>query len=412
MSNKTANNFFIVPPLAIEHARFYQELLRGVVSHQQLGNRLIQLAERAHAFRQFDKVKECGQILSNIPIKSYQAIGHYFLGVAANSKGNGDQDEAKRLFELVVDTTPDDYKVKSILSLGALAFNKMDFDSALFFYRETIKVGKLSEATIQAIKTINVMKALEGSHAQAVKGLETILPLIKYAPAHVYFDVLNSYALELAEVGRKDEARNIMRVVVASPFAFAYPEWQDTAKELREPNRSFVAVPQIKSEYAEIKEIVSQLASEPTKPAEVIPFKLKEAPPPQKPERLTPQEINELSLDQKRELILSEIRTTEMSEFEWNKLMVAVGLVKSGTTDKILDLEDEEILDDIAVIWANHVEPENFAAVLSALRDCDDSLRRNDIIDRMIKKAFQQTHLTRMSEEAWRLEVERRLPKK
>jgi hypothetical protein len=85
---------------------------------------------------------------------------------------------------------------------------------------------------------------------------------------------------------------------------------------------------------------------------------------------------------------------------------------RGGPADKILDLEDEEILDDIAVIWANHVEPENFAAVMSALRDCEDSSRRNDIIDRMIKKAFQQTHQTRLSEEAWRLQVERRLPKK
>jgi hypothetical protein len=58
-------------------------------------------------------------MLSNLPIKSYQAIGHYFLGVAANSKGNGNQDEAKRLFEFAVDTAPDEYKVKAILSLGA-----------------------------------------------------------------------------------------------------------------------------------------------------------------------------------------------------------------------------------------------------------------------------------------------------
>ena len=33
-----------------------------------------------------------------------------------------------------------------------------------------------------------------------------------------------------------------MRVVLASPFAFAYPEWRETAEELREANRSFVAV--------------------------------------------------------------------------------------------------------------------------------------------------------------------------
>ena len=222
MSNDTANTLFMFSPFSSKYAGLYQELLSGVSSYQRLGNRLIQLAEQAHAFRQFDKVKELGQLLSNVPIKSYQAIGHYFLGVAANSMGNGDQDKAQRLFELTVDTAPDDYKVKAILSLGALAFNKKDFDTALYFYRETIKAGKLSAATLQAIKTINVVKAIEGSHEHAVKGLEALLPLIKYAPAHLYFDVLNSYAVELGEVGRLDEAENISSLTIASPFAPYY----------------------------------------------------------------------------------------------------------------------------------------------------------------------------------------------
>ena len=217
-------------------------MVSGVLSYQQLGNRLIRLAEHAHAFRQFDKVKELGQLLANIPIKSFQAIGHYFLGVAANSKGNGDQDESKKLFELAVDTAPDEYKVKAILSLGALSFHKRDFDSALRFYRETIKAGRLSAASFQAIRGISTIKSIEGSHAHAVRDLEAILPLIKYAPAQTCFDVFNSYAVELGETGRIYEARNISRIVLASPFTFAYPEWQETANDLKGPNRSLVII--------------------------------------------------------------------------------------------------------------------------------------------------------------------------
>jgi len=67
------------------------------------------------------------------------------------------------------------------------------------------------------------------------------LPVIKYTPPHIYFDLLNSYAVELGEVGRIYEARNISEIVIHSPFAFAYPEWQDTANDLRGLNRSFVA---------------------------------------------------------------------------------------------------------------------------------------------------------------------------
>ncbi|HST19791.1 MAG TPA: hypothetical protein VLR90_01630, partial [Blastocatellia bacterium] len=232
MSNKTAKTLFIHSPFSSEYAGLYQEMLSGLLDFNRLANRLIQLAEQAYAFRQFDKVKALGQILSNIPIKHYQAIGHYFLAVAANSMGNGDQDKARKLFELAVDTAPDEYKVKAILSLGALAFNRSDFDSALYFYQETIKAGKLSAASLQAIRGTSTIRAIEGSHAQAVKELENALPLIKYAPAQTYFDILNSYSVELGEVGRTDEAEHVSRLTIASPFAPYYPEWQSTFSEI------------------------------------------------------------------------------------------------------------------------------------------------------------------------------------
>ena len=100
-----------------------------------------------------------------------------------------------------------------------------------------------------------------------------------------------------------------------------------------------------------------------------------------------------------------------MRDDDYDRLMDMIGLLESGPADKTLDLEDDKILDDVAVVWSNNVEPEAFAAVLSALRDCDDDLRRNGIIDRMIHVAFEQTLLCTVTEEEWRRKVERRLPK-
>ncbi|MFL6212770.1 MAG: hypothetical protein ACJ74J_02640 [Blastocatellia bacterium] len=242
MSKQTAASLFIYPLSEATSTELYQAMLRGIGSYQQLGERLIQQAEQAHAFRQFHKVGEYGQILSNIPIRNHQAAGHYFLAVAANSKGSGNPDEARRLFEIAIRIAPDGYKVKALLSLGALAFHKRDFDSALYYYQETVRFGKLSAASLHAIKAMSVIKAIECNHTQALNDLEAILPIIKYAPAHIYLDILNSYAVELGEVGRKDEARNIMRRVLASPFIQAYPEWRETAEDLRPSRRSFVAL--------------------------------------------------------------------------------------------------------------------------------------------------------------------------
>jgi tetratricopeptide (TPR) repeat protein len=242
MSKQTAHNLFMVSPFEIRHAGFYQDLLRGISSYEQLGNRLIQQAEQAHTFRQFDRVKEIGQILFNFPLKQYSSIGTYFIGVALNSCGNGDQDKAKGMFELVVDTAPDKYKAKAILSLAAVSFHIQAYDAALRFYNETIKAAPLDSSTIHASRTIAIIKAMEGQHQAAVRDLENLYPLAKYAAPHVYFDYLNSLAVELGEVGRKDEARNIMRVVLASPFASAYPEWRETAEELKPSRRSMVTV--------------------------------------------------------------------------------------------------------------------------------------------------------------------------
>jgi tetratricopeptide (TPR) repeat protein len=424
MNKQTASNLFMLSPLT-KYDGFYQELLKGFVSYERLGNRLIQQAEHAHAFRQFRKLKELALILSNIPIKGCQAIGNYFLAVAANSKGNGDRDEAKRLFELTIDTAPDAYKVKSILSLGALSFHKRDFDSALYFYQETIKRGLLSAASMQAIRGISTIKAIEGNHRHAVTDLERVLPVIKYAPSHIYFDLLNSYAVELGEAGRKDEARNIIKHVVASPFAFAYPEWQDTAIDLKEPNRSFISVPLIEPEQAIQLEPVAvdqptSNEANPEPPTKVLPFPppdsafppLKEAPRPKKPKRVTSTELGGMNLAQKREAILAAIRSGAVPDREYNKMMFMLGLVKSGPADHLIDLEDDAVLTGLIMQWAHMIVPEQLAAVMSALRDCKDDLRRANIIDNIIRKAFEYSKTCNVTESEWRLQVECRLPEK
>lgn len=234
-------------------------MLAGTVNYTQLGNHLIRLGEQAHSLRQFDRVREAGVLLSNIPIKHYQAIGYYFLAVAENSMGNGDQDEARRLFELAVDTAPDSYKVKAILSLGALAFHEKDFNSAFYFYQETIRSAGLGSASLEAIRGITTLKSIEGFHRSAITDLERILPLIRFAPPNLYLTFLNSYAVELSEVGRLREAENIASLVTASPLARYYPEWQETLSDVRSrrKRRSTIAFsrPLIEQEYEAESEV-------------------------------------------------------------------------------------------------------------------------------------------------------------
>ena len=96
-----------------------------------------------------------------------------------------------------------------------------------------------------------VVKALEGDHRGALGDLEKMLPLVRIASAsqpYAYYDYLNSLAVELGEVGRLEEAKNVSRIVLASPFAPAYPEWRETHEEIEirgwRASRSVVAFTQ------------------------------------------------------------------------------------------------------------------------------------------------------------------------
>ncbi len=391
-------------------------MLSGILSFQHLGNRLIQLAEQAHAFRQFDKVKEIGQLLSNIPIKNYQAIGHYFLGVAANSMGNGDQDKAKRLFEIAVDTAPDAYKIKSVLSLGALAFNRLNFDSALYFYQEPIKAGKLSIASIHAIRAISHLKSIEGSHNQAVKDLESVLPLIKHMPPQHYYDFLNSYAVELGEVGRMDEAENVSRLTIASPFAPYYPEWQSTFSEIK-ASRKRPRYVQIKANP--VQEISDQETDLEIYEPEIEPdsnllmFRGQKPLYSQVP-HYSPIDTagDQFTAQQKRTIIVDIV--CNLDEADLDRLFAfAIEIddqpIRSRRPRRI-DLESKSTLEDLMCLWANNdLNPNDYVAVLSALRDCNNPLRFKNIINEMITHIFRFTQERMQGEAMWRKRVEAEL---
>ena len=390
-------------------------MLSGILDFQRLGNKLIQLAEQAHAFRQFDKVKALGQILSNVPIKSYQAIGYYFLGVAANSMGNGDQDKAGKLFELAVDIAPDEYKVKAILSLGALAFNRGDFDSALYFYQEPLKTGKVSMASIHAIRAISHLKSIQGSHAHAVKDLESILPLIKYSPARDYFDFLNSYAVELGEVGRMGEAENVSRITIASPFSPYYPEWQSTYSEIRSSRK--------RPRYVQIKATIEQASNQETAleiyepeiepDTNLLMFRGRKPLYSQEP-HYSPVDAagDQFTAQQKRSIIVDIV--CNLDEADLGRLFAfAIEIddqpIRSRRPRRI-DLEEKSTLEDLMCLWANNdLDPNDYVAVLSALRDCKDSLRRQNIIDEMITHIYRFTQERMQGESMWRKRFEAKL---
>src|SRR5215216_2511913 len=212
MSKDTDKILFIVPSIP----RLYQQLFAGIASYEMLGNRIIRQIKGAHAFRQIEQVRELAQLLLNIPIKEYQLIAQYYLAWCQCRELKYNNGSLEQVIE-----QSQTYKTKALISRAALEFYKAHYSDALFFYLESFKTNPTASDYLLSAKAIAVIKSIEGFHSSALKDMERILPLIWHAEPLVYYDYLNSYAVALAEAGRKDEARNIIKHVLSSPFIYA-----------------------------------------------------------------------------------------------------------------------------------------------------------------------------------------------
>ena len=415
MSKQIEANRFILSPLASEFIGFYQEMLRGLGSYQQLGNRLTKLAEQAHAFRQFDRVKELAQILINLPLKNYQAIGHYYLAVSTNSMGNGDQDTARKLFELVANTAPQTYKAKAMLSLAALSLHARDYESQFRFLLEAERAACDVSTKTRSRLGMVIYKSMEGFHKQSLKDLEDLYSLARLSRPVAFFDYLNSLAVEFGEVGRMDEAENVSRLTIASPFAPYYPEWRETRQEIQQRTRraSFVAISKPKAEETSNQQALEIYEPEDEPDTNLLMFRGRKPLYRQVPHYSCIEAAgDQFTAHQKRTIIVDIVCNLDNADLD-RLFAFAIEIDDQPTRSRRprqIDLESKSTLEDLMCLWANNdLDPNDYVAVLSALRDCKDSLRRQNLINEMISHIYRFTQERLQGEAMWRKRVEAQL---
>jgi tetratricopeptide (TPR) repeat protein len=158
----------------------------------------------------------------------------YFESCCLRLQGKFDQ--ACNLLEEVVETNPA-YRPRALQSLGWIYFERGHGDAALPLYAAAARIPGDHQLLViaQSQKMTAVVRAREGDHIAALRELQRLSPLIqavsRYYP-FTYYDYLNSLAVELGEVGRIEEAKTVSSIALASPYAFAYPEWTETKREL------------------------------------------------------------------------------------------------------------------------------------------------------------------------------------
>ena len=247
---------------ANRQAEFYQQITRAIIkgvhtkeSLTRLGQRLTNLAQYAYASRQMDIVEQVSQVLMNLPLgREIRNIARYYQAFCIKRRGHFS--EAHRLFERVADEDSPRYRTRAIIALGSIAFDSGKFQSALSLYVEGNRAMMRSRefdplAAFYAWHMLAVLKSIDGDHSGALADLERMLPLVRVVGSSypsLYCNYLNSLAIEIAEAGRVEEAQNVCRIMLASPYASAYPEMRETWDEVQlrgyHMSRSVVSVTQ------------------------------------------------------------------------------------------------------------------------------------------------------------------------
>jgi len=252
MSKPTESNLFILSSFK-QPRGFYQHLLSGITTYEGLATRILKQIEAAHAFRQVERVRELARILINIPIREYQLTAQYYL-VWCKCR---ELDYHSEILERIIEQSQT-CKTRALFSRGAFEWYRGNNEAALYFYSQALGTSSTISEYVDLSRTIAVLKGTEGFHRSAIRDLDNLLPVIKYAEPRVYYDFLNSYAVELIKSNRVSEAHDASLVAVSSPFGRFYPEWQETWSEVRSrrKRRSTIAIPLplVKSEYEELLE--------------------------------------------------------------------------------------------------------------------------------------------------------------
>ena len=237
---------------------YFQQLIYGAFARnlhttegfQALGRQLAAIARRALLSQQVGAVEQASQLMLALPISDQlESIARYYQTWCRWRQGDL---SSARQFERAVEELPSEYKARALQVIGLTYQQRGELDAALPYY---LDAGKTAASTdwltlAQSQQMTAVVRGILGDHKQAVADLEKLFPLIraisKYYP-RTYYDYLNSLAVELAEVGRLNEAQAACAITLASPFADACRDWSETRDEialkLRSASPSIVAVP-------------------------------------------------------------------------------------------------------------------------------------------------------------------------
>jgi tetratricopeptide (TPR) repeat protein len=429
---------------------------------REVGNSLTNLAEQALALRHEETLELISRILINSSFpRQYRRIGEYYQAISILRRG--EPIRARAILETLAasENTPIKYRAKAIKDIGSIYYESSNYKEAVHFYLQALhaaspQYGRDLDTVTTTQWGIAIIKSIQGDNKGALatlEGLSSSVRLLASKHPSFFYSYANSLAVEYGELGRIEEAQNALSIAFSSPFTHQLPEIRNTAEEIRQKARrashSRVALSAIPVDFDKLVEdelanssVVSigrdffdteMISAEPLgvrdtgsdetapshppafkEPASLLPFPNLFADLADAGQRSPSSQINilhffRMSVGQKRSLVMDVARDPNTSAEILDKMLEIAGVVRLGEDERpayktrTINLKHRGFLEALIRLWVQgEVSPEEFVAVLSAIRDCTDTFRRNNILDQMISYSFHASSQQIKSEEMWR----------
>lgn len=416
-----------------------QALIQGMCRRQSLhalAERLIAVADHAYPLRQMEVVEQASGLLLCLPLPhEFKSIACYYKAICLKQRGQ--IDEARVLFERVAEKATSRYKARAILALGTLVSSCGDFQSGLSLFieggRAIMRAKEFDPlAAFYTQSGLAILKSIDGDHRRALADWEAMFPLVRaismsFPP--LYYNHLNSLAVELLEVGRIAEARNVSNIVLASPYASAYPEHRETSREIalrgRRASRSVVAINWQEMQHrdhggftretpADVPDALPIDEQPNDSEHKLLLFRRRAFHSNQEPlySHLEAKQSH-LTFAQKRARVIDIAHN--LNEVDLDRLLEFASSLgytpEPARRPREINLEEKGTLEMLVSLWTSgDLNIEDQVAVMSALRDCDNRLRQKNLINAIISYMFRFTQERMESEHFWRKRVEARLP--
>ncbi len=214
----------------LARARFVREEI------EYLCRSLAAIAAQAHALKDVEAVETASQIMLGLPVSTHaHKIARYYQAFCLNERR--EFGAAREIVDqLLDDGLSSRLRSRCLLIKGFSYYSAGQIEQSLPFYLEAGRIARDSDPTIVvgSLRMAAVIKALNGDHLEAAAELESLVPLacqIARRDPKVYSALLNSYAVELGETGRLEQALNVASHL--APFAVIHPEFNVTIAELK-----------------------------------------------------------------------------------------------------------------------------------------------------------------------------------